>query len=61
MEVVANIGGRAGHNAREFFHLHSMAGADSKGNLWLGEVNDGMRYYRYRYTGMAAPATTSTK
>jgi DNA-binding beta-propeller fold protein YncE len=61
MEIVANIGGHAGHNAREFFHLHSMAGADSKGNLWIGEVNDGQRYYRYRYTGMGPAATTSTR
>ena len=61
MEIVANVGGHAGHNAREFFHLHSMAGADSKGNLWLGEVNDGQRYYRYRYTGMGPAAATSTR
>jgi hypothetical protein len=29
MEIVANIGGHAGHNAREFFHAHSFA-VDSK-------------------------------
>ena len=51
LEVVHQIGGRAGHNAREFFHAHSLA-ADSKGNLFIGEVNDGQRYYRYRFTGM---------
>ena len=53
MEIVASIGGHAGHNAREFFHAHSIA-ADSKGNLFIGEVNNGMRYYRYAYKGMAA-------
>jgi len=43
----------AGHNAREFFHIHDIA-ADSKGNLFLGEVNNGMRYYRYAFKGMGA-------
>jgi hypothetical protein len=47
LEIVANVGGHAGHNAREFFHIHSIA-VDSRGNLFLGEVNDGQRYYRYR-------------
>jgi DNA-binding beta-propeller fold protein YncE len=47
LEQVATSGGHAGHNAREFFHPHSFA-IDSKGNLFIGEVNDGMRYYRYR-------------
>jgi hypothetical protein len=51
MEQLATVGGHAGHNAREFFHAHSFA-ADSQGNLYIGEVNNGMRYYRYRYTGM---------
>ena len=45
------VGGHAGHNAREFFHVHSIA-ADSKGNLFLGEVNNGMRYYKYAFKGM---------
>jgi DNA-binding beta-propeller fold protein YncE len=54
LEIVANIGGHAGHNAREFFHIHSAA-VDSKGNLFLGEVNNGQRYYRYAYKGLAAP------
>jgi hypothetical protein len=50
------VGGHAGHNAREFFHIHSFA-IDSKGNLFLGEVNNGMRYYRYAFKGMGpAPA-----
>ena len=52
-----NIGGHAGHNAREFFHAHSFA-VDSKGNLFIGEVNDGMRYYRYAFKGMRAVNST---
>jgi DNA-binding beta-propeller fold protein YncE len=51
LQIVSSIGGHAGHNAREFFHIHSFA-ADSKGNLFLGEVNNGQRYYRYAYKGM---------
>jgi DNA-binding beta-propeller fold protein YncE len=51
LEPLASVGGRAGHNAREFFHIHSAA-VDSKGNLFLGEVNTGQRYYRWRYEGL---------
>jgi hypothetical protein len=51
LEIVGNVGGHAGHNAREFFHIHSVA-VDSKGNLYLGEVNNGQRYYRYAYRGV---------
>ena len=51
MEIVSSIGGHAGHNAREFFHAHSIA-RDSKGNLFIGEVNNGLRYYRYAFKGM---------
>jgi len=51
LETVSSIGGHAGHNAREFFHIHSFA-ADSKGNLFLGEVNNGQRYYKYAFKGM---------
>src|SRR5207244_9670071 len=40
LEIVSSVGGHAGHNAREFFHIHSVA-IDSKGNLFLGEVNNG--------------------
>jgi DNA-binding beta-propeller fold protein YncE len=50
LELVANIGGHAGHNAREFIHAHSAA--DSKGNLFIGEVNNGQRYYKYAFTGL---------
>jgi hypothetical protein len=53
MTIVANIGGHAGHNAREFFHAHGFA-VDSKGNLFIGEVNNGQRYYKYRFTGMGS-------
>ena len=48
---LSNVGGHAGHNAREFFHAHSVA-ADSKGNLFIGEVNNGQRYYKYTFTGL---------
>ena len=51
LELVSSVGGHAGHNAREFFHIHSFA-ADSKGNLFLGEVNNGQRYYKYAFKGM---------
>jgi plastocyanin len=30
---------------------HSVV-ADSKGNLFIGEVNNGQRYYKYAFTGM---------
>lgn len=54
LEIVHQIGGHAGHNAREFFHIHSFA-VDSRGNIFLGEVNDGQRYYRYRFRGIGTP------
>jgi len=50
LQVLGSIGGHAGHNAREFFHIHGIA-ADSKGNLYLGEVNNGQRYYKYAFKG----------
>jgi len=52
LDILASVGGHAGHNAREFFHIHSVA-SDSKGNLFLGEVNNGQRYYRYTFKGMS--------
>jgi hypothetical protein len=56
MEILASVGGHAGHNAREFFHAHGFA-ADSRGNLFIGEVNNGQRYYKYAYKGLGpAPA-----
>ena len=51
LETLGSVGGHAGHNAREFFHIHDLA-ADSQGNLFLGEVNTGQRYYRYAFKGM---------
>ena len=59
LEIVDSVGGHAGHNAQEFFHIHSMA-ADSKGNIYLGEVNQGQRYMKYAYRGMGAPANPNT-
>ena len=59
MEIVSSIGGHAGHNAREFFHAHSFAN-DSKGNLFIGEVNNGMRYYRVRVQGHGGGAAMIT-
>jgi DNA-binding beta-propeller fold protein YncE len=56
MEQVATVGGHSGHNAREFFHAHSFA-TDSQGNLFIGEVNNGMRYYKYAFKGMGAAAS----
>jgi DNA-binding beta-propeller fold protein YncE len=53
LEIVSAIGGHAGHNAREFFHIHSAA-SDSKGNLFIGEVNNGQRYYKYAFKGMGS-------
>jgi DNA-binding beta-propeller fold protein YncE len=61
MEILSSIGGHAGHNAREFFHAHSAAG-DSKGNIFIGEVNNGQRYYKYAFKGMGpAPSMTSSR
>ena len=57
LEIVASIGGHAGHNARELFHAHGIA-IDSKGNLFIGEVNNGQRYYKYALKG-TGPAPTS--
>jgi hypothetical protein len=58
LEIVASVGGHSGHNAREFFHAHGIA-ADSKGNLFIGEVNDGQRYYRYAFKGMGSARSPS--
>ena len=54
MRTVSRVGGRKGHNAREFFHLHSFE-TDSKGHMFIGEVNDGHRFYRWHFTGMGQP------
>jgi hypothetical protein len=56
LTLLSAFGGQGGHNARQFFHLHSLAAQpDSKGNLYIGEVNEGQRYYRLRYTGLGKP------
>ena len=56
LTLLSAFGGQSGHNARQFFHLHSLASQpDSKGNLYIGEVNEGQRYYRLRYTGLGKP------
>ena len=56
LTLLDSIGGHGGHNAREFYHLHSLASSpDSEGNLYIGEVNVGQRYYRYVFTGMGSP------
>jgi len=53
MEVVGFFGGYGGHGFGEFSHIHSIA-TDSKGNVYLGEVDTGRRTYRWNYRGMAA-------
>jgi hypothetical protein len=56
LRLLDSIGGHAGHNAREFFHLHSLASQpDAAGHLYVGEVNQGQRYYRLRFTGTGKP------
>jgi hypothetical protein len=56
LTLLSSFGGHGGHSARQFFHLHSLASQpDSNGNLYVGEVNEGQRYYRLRYTGLGQP------
>lgn len=50
LEVVGFVGGNGGHGAAEFYHIHSIA-TDSKGNIYLGEVNNGRRALRWNYKG----------
>ena len=52
MEVVGFFGGYGGHCLGEFSHIHSIA-TDSKGNIYLGEVDTGRRAYRWSYKGMS--------
>ena len=47
MEVVGWFGGIGGHGFGEFSHIHSIA-TDSKGNIYLGEVDTGRRVYRWK-------------
>ena len=61
LQIVDSIGGYGGHQPQAFYHLHSIAAAtDSRGNIYLGEVNEGQRYMRYLYKGMGAPAHPET-
>lgn len=61
LEIVDSIGGLGGHQPGEFYHLHSIASStDSRGNIYLGEVNEGQRYMRYLYKGMGAPSHPET-
>jgi hypothetical protein len=51
LEIVGFFGGHGGHGVGEFFHIHS-AVTDSKGNVYLGEVNNGRRVLRWNYKGL---------
>ena len=53
LEIVGFFGGHGGHGPADFYHIHSAA-TDSKGNVYLGEVNNGRRVLRWNYKGMAA-------
>lgn len=50
-EVVGFFGGHGGHGVGEFFHIHSIV-TDSKGNIFMGEVQGGRRVLRWNYKGM---------
>jgi len=50
MEVIGFFGGIGGHGVGEFSHIHSIA-TDSKGNIYLGEVDTGRRVYRWNRKG----------
>jgi hypothetical protein len=52
LEILGFFGGHGGHGVGDFFHIHS-AVTDSKGNIYLGEVNNGRRVLRWNYKGMA--------
>lgn len=51
LEILGFFGGHGGHGVGEFFHIHS-AVTDSKGNIYIGEVNNGRRVLRWNYKGM---------
>ena len=53
LEILGFFGGQGGHGVGDFFHIHS-AMTDSKGNIYIGEVNNGRRVLRWNYKGMAA-------
>jgi len=52
LEVLGFVGGHGGHGALDFYHIHSIA-TDSKGNIYMGEVNAGRRALKYTYKGMS--------
>jgi hypothetical protein len=57
LEVVSSFGGRRGHGVGDQFDImHSMA-VDHKGNIYIGEVEEGKRVERFLYTGMQAPTS----
>jgi hypothetical protein len=61
LKIVDSVGGYGGHQPQAFYHLHSIAAqTDSKGNIYLGEVNEGQRYMRYLYKGMGRPSHPET-
>jgi hypothetical protein len=53
LEIMGFFGGHGGHGVGDFFHIHS-AVTDSKGNIYIGEVNNGRRVLRWIYKGIAA-------
>ncbi|HTA41246.1 MAG TPA: hypothetical protein VK789_02295 [Bryobacteraceae bacterium] len=54
LEITGFVGGSGGHGQSEFYHIHSIA-TDSKGNIYLGEVNNGRRALRWSYKGVSHP------
>jgi sugar lactone lactonase YvrE len=61
LQIVDSVGGHGGHQTGAFYHLHSIAAStDSKGNIYVGEVNEGQRYMRYLYKGMGVPSNPGT-
>ncbi len=61
LQIVDSVGGYGGHQLGAFYHVHSIAAnTDSKGNIYLGEVNEGQRFMRYVYKGMGAPSNPGT-
>jgi len=46
MRQLGYFGGYGGHGVGEFSHIHSIA-TDSRGNVYLGEVDTGRRVYRW--------------
>ena len=53
LEIAGFAGGHGGHGPSDFYHIHSIA-TDSKGNIYMGEVNAGRRALRWNYKGMSS-------